>query len=92
MNWIEVKQTEAVFLKLLWSPGIDSKELILPASALAGLYNNPILYFVDASILSTATFCCGEHFVNTNILLPPMFCRRQYSFDAANILSVRVFC
>jgi hypothetical protein len=24
--------------------------------------------------------------------LPPMFCRRQYSFDAANILSVRVFC
>jgi hypothetical protein len=41
-NWIEVKQTEAVFLKLLWSPGIDSKELILPAYALAGLYNNPI--------------------------------------------------
>jgi hypothetical protein len=35
-NWIEVKQTEAVFLKLLWSPGIDSKELILPAYALAG--------------------------------------------------------
>ncbi len=28
-NWIEVKQTEVVFLKLLWSPGIDSKELIL---------------------------------------------------------------
>ncbi len=23
-NWIEVKRTEAVFLKLLWSPGIDS--------------------------------------------------------------------
>jgi hypothetical protein len=31
MNWIEVKRTEAVFLKLLWSPGINSKELILPA-------------------------------------------------------------
>jgi hypothetical protein len=27
-NWIEVKRTEAVFLKL--SPGIDSNELILP--------------------------------------------------------------
>ncbi len=38
-NWIEVKRTEAVFLKLFWSPGIDSKELILPAYALAGLYN-----------------------------------------------------
>jgi hypothetical protein len=24
-NWIVVKQTEAEFLKLLWSPGIDSK-------------------------------------------------------------------
>jgi hypothetical protein len=33
-NWIEVKRTEVVFLKLLWSPGIDSKELILPAYAL----------------------------------------------------------
>jgi hypothetical protein len=42
MNWIEVKQTEAVFLTLLRSPGIDSKELIPPAYALAGLYNNPI--------------------------------------------------
>jgi hypothetical protein len=42
INWIEVKRTEAVFLKLLWSPGIDSKELILPAHALAGLYSNPI--------------------------------------------------
>jgi hypothetical protein len=41
-NWIDVKRTEAVFLKLLWSPGIDSKELIPPAYALAGLYNNPI--------------------------------------------------
>jgi hypothetical protein len=41
-NWIEVKQTEAVFLKLLWSPGIDSKELIPPAFALGGLHNNPI--------------------------------------------------
>ncbi len=41
-NWIEVKRTEAVFLKLLWSPGIHSKELIPPAYALAGLYNNPI--------------------------------------------------
>ncbi len=41
-NWIEVKWTEAVFRKLLWSPGIDSKELIQPAYALAGLYNNPI--------------------------------------------------
>jgi hypothetical protein len=40
-NWIEIKQTEVVFLKLLWSPGIDSKELTLPAYALAGLYNNP---------------------------------------------------
>jgi hypothetical protein len=39
LNWIEVKRTEAVFLKLLWSPGIDSKELIPPACALAGLYN-----------------------------------------------------
>ncbi len=38
----EVKRTEAVFLKLLWSPDIDSKELIPPAYALAGLYNNPI--------------------------------------------------
>jgi hypothetical protein len=41
-NWIEVKRTEAVFLKLLWSPGIDSKELIPPAYILAGLYSNPI--------------------------------------------------
>jgi hypothetical protein len=41
-NWIEVKRTEAVFLKLLWSPGINSKELIPPAYVLAGLYNNPI--------------------------------------------------
>jgi hypothetical protein len=41
-NWIEVKPPEAVFLTLLWSPGIDSKELISPAYALAGLYNNPI--------------------------------------------------
>jgi hypothetical protein len=41
-NWIEVKRTEAVFLKLLWSPGIDSKEWIPPASALGVLYNNPI--------------------------------------------------
>jgi hypothetical protein len=41
-NWIEVKLTEAVILKLLWSPGIDSKELIPPAYALEGLYNNPI--------------------------------------------------
>jgi hypothetical protein len=41
-NWIEVKRTEAVFLKLLWSPGINSKELIPPAYALAGMYNNPI--------------------------------------------------
>ncbi len=41
-NWIEVKRTEAVFLKFLRSPGIDSKELIPPAYALAGLYNNPI--------------------------------------------------
>ena len=29
-------ETEAVFLKLLWSPGINSKELIPPAYALAG--------------------------------------------------------
>jgi hypothetical protein len=36
-NWIEVKRTEALFLKLLWSPGIISKDY-----ALAGLYNNPI--------------------------------------------------
>ncbi len=40
---IEVKLTEAVFFKLIWSPGIDSKELIPPAYALAGLYNDPIL-------------------------------------------------
>jgi hypothetical protein len=33
MNWIEVKRTEAVFLKLLWRPEIDSKELIPPAYA-----------------------------------------------------------
>ena len=26
-NWIEVKRTEAVFLKLLWSPEIDSASL-----------------------------------------------------------------
>jgi hypothetical protein len=38
MNWIEVKNTEAVFLKLLWSPRIDSK-----AYALASPYKNPIL-------------------------------------------------
>jgi hypothetical protein len=36
MNWIKVKRTEAVFLKLLWSPGINSKELIPPAYALVG--------------------------------------------------------
>ncbi len=41
-RWIEVKRTETVFLKLLWSPGIDSKELIPSAYALASLYNNPI--------------------------------------------------
>ncbi len=35
-NWMEVKRTEAVFLKLLWSPGIDFKELIPPAYALVG--------------------------------------------------------
>jgi hypothetical protein len=39
-NWIEVKRTQAVFLKLLWSPGIDSNEFISPA--LVGLYNDPI--------------------------------------------------
>ena len=27
-NWIEVKRTEVVFLKHVWSPGIDSIELI----------------------------------------------------------------
>jgi hypothetical protein len=26
-NWIEVKPTDSVFLKLLWSPGIDSASL-----------------------------------------------------------------
>ena len=36
-NWIKVKRTEPVFWKLLWSPGIYSKELIPPAYALAGL-------------------------------------------------------
>ncbi len=36
-NWIEVKRTEAVFLKLLWSPEIDFKESIPPAYALADL-------------------------------------------------------
>jgi hypothetical protein len=36
------KTNRAVFLKLLWSPGIDSKELIPLAYGLAGLYNNPI--------------------------------------------------
>jgi hypothetical protein len=41
-NWIEVKRTKAVFLKLLECPRIDSKELVLPAHALVGLYNNPI--------------------------------------------------
>jgi hypothetical protein len=30
------------YLKLLWSPGINFKELIPPAYALVGLYNNPI--------------------------------------------------
>ncbi len=33
-NWIEVQRTEAVFLKLLWSTGIDSQESILAAYAL----------------------------------------------------------
>jgi hypothetical protein len=41
-NWMEVKRTEAVFFKLLRSPGIDSKELIPQAYALAGMYNDPI--------------------------------------------------
>jgi hypothetical protein len=36
--WIEVKRTEVVFWKLLWSPGIDSKEFIPAPYALAGLY------------------------------------------------------
>jgi len=36
MNWIEVKRTEAIFSKLFWSPGINSKEMIPPAYALAG--------------------------------------------------------
>jgi hypothetical protein len=40
-NWIEVKRTEEVLLKLLWSPGINSKELIPPPYAQADLYNNP---------------------------------------------------
>jgi hypothetical protein len=70
MNWIKVKRTEAVFLKLLWSPGIDSKELIPPAYALAGLYNSPI----PASILSTRLFCRRQHFVDTSILSTPTFC------------------
>ena len=34
--------------KRLRSPGIDSKELILPAYALAGLYNNPIPAGIDS--------------------------------------------
>ncbi len=69
-NWIEVKRTEAVFLKLLWSPEIDSKKLIPPAYALAGLYNNPIparflapLDFSKAPSTFTNTgsgyICCG---------------------------------
>jgi hypothetical protein len=33
---IDLKQTEVVFLKLSWSPGIDSGELIPSAYALAG--------------------------------------------------------
>ncbi len=41
-NWNKVKRTEVVFLKLLWSPGVDSMVLIPPTHALAGLYNNPI--------------------------------------------------
>jgi hypothetical protein len=41
-NWIKGKRTESVFLKLLWSSGIDSKELIPPSYALADRYNNPI--------------------------------------------------
>jgi hypothetical protein len=36
------KTNRGGILKLLWSPGIDSKELILPADALGGLDNNPI--------------------------------------------------
>ncbi len=36
------KTNRGGILKFLWSPGIDSKELIPPAYALAGLYNNPI--------------------------------------------------
>jgi hypothetical protein len=34
-KWIEVKHRGGI-LKLLWSPGIDSKELITPAFALTG--------------------------------------------------------
>jgi hypothetical protein len=41
-NWMEVKRTEAVFFKLLRSPGIHSKELIPQAYALAGMNNDPI--------------------------------------------------
>ncbi len=33
---IILKRTEVIFFKLLWSPGINSKELIPPACALAG--------------------------------------------------------
>jgi hypothetical protein len=36
-NWIEVKRTETLFLKLLWSPGIDSKEL-LPEPVFVNIY------------------------------------------------------
>ncbi len=33
----------AHIFKLFWSPGIDSKELTLPACSVAGRYDNPIL-------------------------------------------------
>ncbi len=43
-NWIEVKRTEAVFLKLLWSPGGRKRFQGIVSDSLCpgGLNNNPI--------------------------------------------------
>jgi hypothetical protein len=37
-NGIKVKQTEAVFLKVLWKPGIDSEELFRKFQRRAGIF------------------------------------------------------
>jgi hypothetical protein len=46
-NWMEATRTEAVFLKLLWSPGIDFKELIPPLcpGGLKPIFPTPLRLF-----------------------------------------------